>query len=116
MQREIQNSAYDYQLEIEKKRRTIVGLNEFVQDAPPVPVMKIDPAIERAQVERLRDLRARRDRTAHAEALRKIDSAARGKDNLLPLLLDAVKASATVGEIANVLREVWGEHTETLVL
>jgi len=115
-QREIQNSAYSYQIEIEKKQRTIVGLNDFVQDAPPVPVMKIDPTIERAQVERLRAFRAKRDDQAHAEALRKIEAAATGTDNLLPFILDAVKASATVGEIANVLRSVWGEHTETLVL
>ncbi len=115
-QREIQNSAYSYQLEIEKKQRIVVGQNEFVQDTPPMPVMKIDPEIERAQVERLRAMRAKRDATAHAEALQKIEAAAKGKDNLLPILLDAVKAYATVGEIAGVLRSVWGEHQETLVL
>ena len=115
-QREIQNSAYSYQLEIEKKQRTIVGLNDFVQDAPPVPVMKIDPQIERAQVDRLRAVRAKRDEQAYAEALRKIEAAAKGTDNLLPFILDAVKASATVGEIAGVLRRTWGEHVETLVL
>lgn len=115
-QREIQNSAYSYQLEIEKKQRTIVGLNDFTQDAPPVPVMKIDPEIERAQVERVRAVRAGRDQTAHATALRKVEAAAKGTDNLLPFILDAVKARATVGEIAGVLRGVWGEHVETLVL
>ena len=115
-QREIQNSAYAYQLEIEKKQRVIVGMNEFVQDAPPVPVMKIDPTIEREQVERLRAFRARRDAAKHAEALRRLDAAARGTDNLVPLVLDAVKADATVGEIAGVLRDVWGEHVETLVI
>ena len=115
-QREIQNSAYSYQLEIEKKQRTIVGLNDFVQDAPPVPVMKIDPQIEREQVERLRAFRAKRDQQAHATALGKIEAAAKASDNVLPFILDAVKASATVGEIANVLRSVWGEHVETLVL
>ncbi|MCW5832793.1 MAG: methylmalonyl-CoA mutase [Labilithrix sp.] len=115
-QREIQNSAYGYQLEIEKKERTIVGLNDFVQDAPPVPVMKIDPRVELAQIERVRAVRARRDEQAHAEALRRVEAAAGGKDNLLPYILDAVKASATVGEIAGVLRGVWGEHVETLVL
>jgi methylmalonyl-CoA mutase N-terminal domain/subunit len=115
-QREIQNSAYAYQLEIERKQRTIVGLNGFVQDAPPVPIMTINPEIERAQVERVRALRARRDPTLHAEALAKIEAAARGTDNLLPFILDAVKKLATVGEVAHVLRSVWGEHTETLVL
>lgn len=115
-QREIQNSAYSYQLEIERKARTVVGVNDFVQDAPPVPVMTIDPESERAQVERVRAVRAKRDAAACAEALRRIEAAAQGKDNLLPFLLEGVKANATVGEIADVLRGVWGEHTETLVL
>ena len=115
-QREIQNSAYAYQLEIEKKQRIIVGVNDFVQDSPEIEVMKIDPKIERDQVERIRAVRARRDATKHAGALRKIEAAAKGKDNLLPIILDAVKADATVGEIAGVLRTVWGEHVETLVL
>jgi len=115
-QREIQNSAYSYQLEIEKKQRIIVGVNQFEKDTPQVEVMKIDPKIERDQVERLRALRAKRDAAKHSEALRRLDTAARGTDNLVPLVLDAVKAEATVGEIAGVLREVWGEHVETLVL
>jgi methylmalonyl-CoA mutase N-terminal domain/subunit len=115
-QREIQNSAYSYQLEIEKKQRLVVGVNEFVQDAPPIPVMKIDAKIERDQVERLRAMRSKRDETRHAASLQTIENAARGKDNLLPPILAAVKAYATVGEIANVLRGVWGEHVETLVI
>ena len=115
-QREIQNSAYSYQVEVEKKQRIIVGVNDFVQDSPHVEVMKIDPKIERDQVERVHAVRARRNGPKHAETLRRIEAAARGKDNLLPLVLDAVKAEATVGEIAGVLREVWGEHQETLVL
>jgi methylmalonyl-CoA mutase, N-terminal domain len=115
-QREIQNSAYAYQLEIEKKERVIVGVNEFVQDAPALPAMSIDPKIERDQVERLRAFRGKRDAARHAEALRRVESAAQAKDNVVPLVLDAVKADATVGEIANVLRSVWGEHVETLVL
>jgi methylmalonyl-CoA mutase N-terminal domain/subunit len=115
-QREIQNTAYSYQLEIEHKKRLIVGQNAFVQEAPPVPVQKIDPKIEREQVDRLRAMRSKRDERAYAAALAKIDTAAQGKDNLVPLVLDAVRAGATVGEISNVLRGVWGEHVETLVL
>ena len=115
-QREIQNTSYATQLEIEKKERLIVGMNAFTQDAAPVPVMKIDPKIEREQVERLRAMRAKRDPKAHAAALAKIEAAAKGSENLVPLVLDAVKAYATVGEISNVLRAVWGEHVETLVL
>jgi len=115
-QREIQRSAYEYQLEIERKERLVVGVNAYVQDAPPVPVTEVDPRIEGEQVERLRTLRARRDPSAHAAALARLEGAARGSDNVLPHVLDAVKASATVGEIADVLRTTWGEHTETLAV
>jgi methylmalonyl-CoA mutase N-terminal domain/subunit len=115
-QREIQNTAYAFQLEVEKRERLVVGQNAYVQDAPPVPVLKVDPGIERAQVERVRALRARRDRASHAAALARIEVAARGTENLLPPILEAVKAHATVGEISNVLRAVWGEHQERLVV
>jgi methylmalonyl-CoA mutase, N-terminal domain len=115
-QREIQNTAYSYQLEVEHKERLIVGQNAFVQDALPVPVQAINPKNEREQVDRLRAMRGKRDARAHAEALAKVERASKGKDNLLPLILDAVRAYATVGEISNVLRGTWGEHVETLVL
>jgi methylmalonyl-CoA mutase, N-terminal domain len=115
-QREIQRTAYDYQLEVERKERAIVGVNAFIQDGAPVPVMAVDPRIESEQVHRLQALRARRDGAAHAAALERVDRAARGSDNVVPRVLDAVKAYATVGEIANVLRAAWGEHVETLVL
>jgi methylmalonyl-CoA mutase, N-terminal domain len=115
-QREIQRTAYDYQLEVERKERTIVGVNAFIQDGAPVPVTVVDPRIESEQVERLRAMRSKRDKAAHAAALERIDRAARGSDNVLPLVLDAVKAYATVGEIADVLRAAWGEHVETLVV
>jgi methylmalonyl-CoA mutase N-terminal domain/subunit len=115
-QREIQRTAYDFQLEVERKERIVVGVNAFVQDAAPVPVTKVDPRIEAEQVDRLRAMRARRDAAAHGAALEKIERAAKGSDNVLPHVLDAVKAYATVGEIAGVLRKVWGEHVETLVV
>jgi methylmalonyl-CoA mutase N-terminal domain/subunit len=115
-QREIQRTAYDYQLEVERKERLVVGVNAFVQDAAPVPVTKVDPRIEAEQVERVRAMRARRDAGAHGAALERIERAARGSDNVLPHVLEAVKAYATVGEIAGVLRKVWGEHVETLVV
>jgi methylmalonyl-CoA mutase N-terminal domain/subunit len=115
-QREIQNTAYSYQLEIEKKERIIVGVNAFVQDSAAVPVMKIDPKLESEQVARLRAVRNARDASRHAAALEKIERAARGSDNLVPVILEAVKAYATVGEISDVLRGVWGEHVETLVI
>jgi methylmalonyl-CoA mutase N-terminal domain/subunit len=116
VQREIQASAYRYQLDVEAKRRIVVGQNDFVSDAAPVPVMKIDPRVEREQVERTRAFRAAQDATKVAEALGRIDAAARGKDNLLPPILDAVKAGATVGQVSDVLRAVWGEHRETLTV
>ena len=116
VQREIQASAYRYQLDIESKRRVVVGQNEFVSEAAPVPVMKIDPRIEREQVERVRAFRAARDAAKLAEALGRVDAAARGTDNLLPPILDAVKLGATVGEVSDVMRGVWGEHRETLTV
>jgi methylmalonyl-CoA mutase N-terminal domain/subunit len=115
-QREIQNSAYQYQLEIERKQRLVVGQNSFTQEAPEVPVLRVDPRLERDQVERVRAVRARRAASAHAACMEKLEAAAKGTDNLVPHILDAVKAEATVGEISNVLRRVWGEHQETLVL
>jgi methylmalonyl-CoA mutase N-terminal domain/subunit len=115
-QREIQRTAYEYQLEVERKQRVVVGLNAFVQDSPPVPVLKVDPRVEAEQVARVRAMRATRDAAKHAAALERVERAARGRDGLLPFVLDAVKAHATVGEISDVLRACWGEHVETLVV
>jgi methylmalonyl-CoA mutase N-terminal domain/subunit len=116
-QREIQQSAYAYQLEIEQKKRIIVGLNAYQSDAPnAVPVFRVDPRIEEEQRERVRAVRASRDATVWASCLERIETTARGTGNLMPLIVEAVKARATVGEIAAVLRNVWGEHVETLVL
>jgi len=116
-QGEIQRSAYAHQLEVEQKRRIVVGVNAFVHETPAVPVTRIDPRIEAEQVERLRAMRARREAggaAAHAAALAQLERATRAGDNVVPLVLAAVKANATVGEVAGVLRQVWGEHTETL--
>ena len=115
-QREIQNSAYAYQLEVERKQRIIVGQNEYVQEATEVPILQLNPENERAQVERLVAWRSKRDASKHAAAMQKIENAAKGTDNMLPFILEGVKAGGTVGEIANVLRAIWGEHVETLVL
>jgi len=114
-QREIQNTAYAYQLEIERKERIVVGQNAFLKDAPEIPVSRIDPKLEAEQAARVRAVRARRDARVHGEALGRIAKAARGEDNLVPFILEAVKAEATVGEISGVLREAWGEHVETKV-
>jgi methylmalonyl-CoA mutase N-terminal domain/subunit len=119
-QREIQRSAYEYQLEIERADRIVVGVNAFEQTEPSpaaggaLRAMPIDPRGEAEQIDVLRATRARRDGAAHAAALERLERAARGSENLVPSVLDAVKAYATVGEISDVLRRAWGEHTETL--
>ena len=116
VQREIQNASYRYQLEIEGKQRLIVGQNAFVSEAAPIPLLKIDPAIEREQVERLRTWRAERDESVHAAALERVERAAGEDDNLMPILVEAVKAGGTVGEISDVLRRVWGGYEEVRTL
>ena len=116
IQREIQNSAYQYQLDIEQKRRVIVGQNEYISDTEPVPVMRLDPAEENKQIERLRAFRARRDEANWAQSLSKIEQVAAGSDNLVPHILEAVKTGATVGEISDTLRKAWGEYTEVLTI
>ncbi len=118
-QREIQESAYRFQRQVERGERTIVGINRFreeEEEAPPGDILRIDPDLERAQVERLRSLRERRDPAAWKGALDALEGRARSRDNLLPAMVEAVLALATVGEIAGRLRGIFGEHRETLVL
>jgi len=114
VQREIQESAYRYQRAIETNDAVIVGLNKFqLEEESTVPLLRVDPAIERAQIERVRALRNRRDATVVEATLSKLEEAARGDENLLPKILDCVEAYATVGEISNRLRRVWGEYRES---
>jgi len=118
IQREIQESAYRFQREVESGERVIVGVNRFAdgEEGPPSSILRIDPGVERDQVERVRALRARRDPTSWSGALRALEERARSDQNVVPALVDAVRARATVGEIAACLRRVFGEHRETLVL
>jgi len=118
IQRAVQESAYRFQQEVEAGERVIVGVNRFAEEAeaPPGDILRIDPDLERAQVERTRALRARRDARAWEASLRGLEDAARSGNNLLPAIVEAVMAWATVGEIAGRLRQVFGEHQETLVL
>ncbi len=113
-QREIHESAYRFQRAIEERRRLIVGVNAFPEEdaATRVDVLQIDSASEAKQVERLRALRAGRDAAAFEAALRRIREAAAGSENLMPRFVAAVEAKATVGEICDVLRSVWGEQPE----
>jgi methylmalonyl-CoA mutase N-terminal domain/subunit len=114
VQREIQESAYRFQKAIEAEEHIVVGVNRFqLEQEPPVQVLRIDPALEQAQIERVRALRARRDAKAVAAALSKLEEAAGTNENLLPRILECVEAYATVGEISNTLRRVWGEYRET---
>ncbi|HEX8772376.1 MAG TPA: methylmalonyl-CoA mutase family protein [Pyrinomonadaceae bacterium] len=117
VQREIQEAAYAYQRAVERQEQTVVGVNRFqIEEESSVPVMRVDPDIERAQVERLRSLRARRDNEAVAVALVRLEEAARGTENLLPRILACVEAHTTVGEISHRLRLVWGEYREALTI
>jgi len=117
VQREIQNAAYAYQRAVDAREAVVVGVNEFVSENDvAVPIQRIDEALEGRQVERVRALRARRNVAAHAEALRSVEEAARGGMNLMPRILSAVESYATVGEIADVLRGVFGEYRETVVV
>jgi methylmalonyl-CoA mutase N-terminal domain/subunit len=112
VQREIGRAAYEYQEKIESGEQTVVGMNRFVNDdGTSVPLLKIDPQLERQQVERLAGVRAKRDEQAVRRALEDIESAARGDDNLMPHIVHAVEQYATLGEISDRLRSVFGEYT-----
>jgi methylmalonyl-CoA mutase N-terminal domain/subunit len=116
-QKEIQDSAYAYQRAIETDDLIIVGVNKFTVKNEPAPeLLKVKEEVEIAQKKSLAEMKGKRDGANIREALAALDKAARGTDNLMPHILAAVKAYATLGEIANVLREVFGVHRETVVL
>jgi len=128
VQREIQQAAYEYQRAVETGERVVVGVNRYavpqgaagsalrLRSGPAAPLLRIDLETERAQVERLRRLRARRDRALVEAALARIETTARSDENLMPAIFDAVKCYATVGEISNALRKVFGEYQESVVI
>jgi len=113
IQGEIQNAAYEYQREIESAKRIVVGVNRFEQEERAVPTFHLDPALERSQVESLRQVRASRSASAVGEKLAALEEAARGTANLMPPILEAAAVYATVGEISDSLRRVFGEHRES---
>ncbi|MGO8817955.1 MAG: methylmalonyl-CoA mutase [Terriglobia bacterium] len=116
-QREIQQAAYEYQQAIERGDRVVVGVNQYVdQTRSSPPLLRIDPEIERTQVERLTSLRTRRDAARVQSMLQAVETTARTERNLLPAILEAVKAYATVGEISDALRRVFGEYQESVVI
>jgi methylmalonyl-CoA mutase N-terminal domain/subunit len=114
-QREVAKSAYRHQQELESKDRIIVGVNEFVleDEKVEIPVLKIDPSVERDQVAFLRKVKAERDNGKVQVALDKLRTVAEGKGNTFEAILAAVKVYATAGEMCDVLRECWGEHVES---
>jgi methylmalonyl-CoA mutase N-terminal domain/subunit len=112
IQKEIGASAYRYQQEIEKGLRVVVGLNRFqvAEEEKPSGLLKVDPAVGEKQVARLKELKSTRDNAAVKQALAELQAAAQGRDNLMPPIFKAVKALATLGEICDTLRAVFGEY------
>jgi methylmalonyl-CoA mutase, N-terminal domain len=114
VQREIERAAYDYQKAVEAQAEIVVGVNRFqIKDETTIPTLKIDPAFELAQVERLRKVRAERNSAAALAALDQVGQAAGSGENLMPPIIAAVEAYATLGEIADRMRIVFGEYTES---
>ena len=113
-QREIHDAAYTWQKRVEKQDAIVVGVNRFTQEETTRPeILKVDESLSRTRTERLKALRARRDKDAVERALNKIEEAAKGDANLVPLIIEAVEHETTLGEIADTLRKVYGIHTET---
>jgi methylmalonyl-CoA mutase, N-terminal domain len=116
-QREIADASFRYQHEVEQRQRIIVGVNRYeLEDEPEVEILRIDPVLERKQIERVQALRGRRDPAAVEAALVRLkQAAAREDENLMPPLVEAAKAYVTLGEMCDSLRSVWGTWTETPV-
>ena len=117
VQREIQEAAYAQQARLESGEEVMVGVNRFEsQEEVPIERLRIDPEVEKGQISKLKKLRKRRDSCQVKGALEKIGRAAQGQSNLMPVVIEAVEAYATVGEIADAMRDVFGEHKETIVI
>jgi len=112
LQREIQNAAYQYQREIEEDKRTIVGINRFTATSPKISRLQIDPEVARRQVERLQEAKKNRDSAQVSRSLQRLDDAVRGEENTLPVLIECVESYATVGEMCDVMRKVFGTQRE----
>jgi methylmalonyl-CoA mutase N-terminal domain/subunit len=116
-QKEIAESAYRFQQSVERKEKVIVGVNDFVQsDEPPIEILYIDESAADKQLAKLERLRQTRDNDRVQKALDDLRRAARSTDNLMPPILDAVRAYATIGEMCDALREVWGEYEEVPII
>jgi methylmalonyl-CoA mutase, N-terminal domain len=116
-QREIADSAYRFQQALERREKIIVGVNDFVQpDDQGLEILYIGEAVAEQQLRALDELRATRDNVRVVQALDRLSAAAGTTENLMPAILDAVRAYATVGEMCDALRRVWGEYVETPVV
>ncbi len=116
MQREIADAAFRYQSEVEQGERVVVGVNRYEQvDEQPIPILRIDPALEQKQIDRVQALRARRDSGPVESSLARLQADAATDTNLMPAILDASRAYATLGEMCDTLRDVWGTWRETPV-
>ena len=117
VQTEIQKAAYAYQQAVDRGEQVVVGVNHFqAEEEKPIPTLRIDPEIERAQIARLRAMRARRDTARARAALAEVERRASGNENLMPAILAAVEAYATVGEISDAMRRAFGEYQESVVI
>lgn len=117
VQAEIQQAAYEYQRSVERGETVVVGVNRFTEDkGEPIPTLRIDPEVEHSQIARLRALRAQRDGAKAKAALNEIERRAKSSENLMPAILSAVEAYATVGEISDTLRRTFGEYQESVVI
>lgn len=117
IQNEIQNASYQFQKDVESKKEIVVGMNEFVQNEPyPTDILKVSEEVSRDQITRLKAFKAKRDPKVVASYLEKIQTAARGQDNLMPLLVAAVEHNVTLGEVADSLRQVFGLFKESITL
>ncbi len=117
VQQEIQDAAYDYQRAVETEDAVVVGVNKFrIDEGAAIPIMTVDPQVERDQVERLRAVRANRNAEEAENSLASLAEAAVGTENLLPRILQCVESNVTVGEISHKLRGVWGEYREAVTV
>src|SRR5205807_6510364 len=111
-QREIAEASYRYQMAVDKKEKIIVGVNDFVAEEKPLEILQIDETVAHRQGARLKKLRADRSKAEVDRRLNALRTAAKGKDNLMPFIYDAVKCYATLGEICDALREVFGTYDD----
>ncbi len=117
VQSEIQKAAYEYQRAVETREQVVVGVNEFIaEEERGIPTLRIDPQIEREQIQRLQALRGKRDTNKTQAAIAELERRAATNENLLPAILGAVEAYATVGEISDALRRAFGEYQESVVI